>query len=327
MKCNKCGLEFGKGETCQHCGADKVSALGEFSGYSTPKANSANTTKAKSPASIPRIEPTSSQLCWKCGEIIPHGNFCPVCGQELFRVCPKCNAKYSSQYHICPNCGTNHLDYEKAQALERERKRAYETEQARIRERQRIQAEKEAAEQKKRERQFEQENNIRKKLERFKENATQADTSIHQYDWPTHEQKETAIALLAKLNAEIEVISKKGIQCHTSLSDIQKAWEALEGSEAYQGILAEKKREEEEEFGRQYEELLRRKEQEKKKEARRKAFFVRMVFFTILNLFILVGYTNVNNVNIDGGLGIMGSIVVAYIISKIIDVIKYPKNI
>lgn len=111
MKCNKCGQEFGKGETCQYCGADKVSALGEFSGYSTPKARPANGTKATSSPSAPFIEPVASQICWKCGEIIPMGKFCPACGQQLLQKCPKCKESYSAKYNICPNCGTNRLTY------------------------------------------------------------------------------------------------------------------------------------------------------------------------------------------------------------------------
>lgn len=111
MKCNKCGQEFGKGETCQNCGADKVSALGEFSGYSTPKARPANGTKATSSPSAPFIEPVASQICWKCGEIIPMGKFCPACGQQLLQKCPKCKESYSAKYNICPNCGTNRLTY------------------------------------------------------------------------------------------------------------------------------------------------------------------------------------------------------------------------
>ena len=88
MKCNKCGQEFGKGTNCQYCGADKVAALGEFSGYSTPN-NKPTTVKdsISSPASQ-HIEPITSQICWKCGEIIPLGKFCPVCGQALVRECP-----------------------------------------------------------------------------------------------------------------------------------------------------------------------------------------------------------------------------------------------
>lgn len=115
MKCNKCGQEFGKGTNCQYCGADKVAALGEFSGYSTPN-NKPTTVKdsISSPASQ-HIEPITSQICWKCGEIIPLGKFCPVCGQALVRECPKCKKEYSTQYDICPNCGTNRIDYKKEQ--------------------------------------------------------------------------------------------------------------------------------------------------------------------------------------------------------------------
>ena len=132
MKCNKCGEEFGKGETCQNCGADKVSALGEFSGYSTPKARSANGTKATSSPSAPSLEPVTSQICWKCGEIIPMGKFCPVCGQALVRECPKCKKEYSTQYDICPHCGTNYIVFQEQQERLRIQR---ENEQRAIRER------------------------------------------------------------------------------------------------------------------------------------------------------------------------------------------------
>ncbi len=112
MKCNKCGLEFGKGETCQHCGADKVSALGEFTGYSSLRHNSENVTKATSSPITTHLEPVTSQICWKCGEIIPLGHFCPACGQQLLRKCPKCKKSYSAKYSICPNCGTNYFTYQ-----------------------------------------------------------------------------------------------------------------------------------------------------------------------------------------------------------------------
>ena len=122
MKCNICGKEFGKGDNSQNCGADKVSALGEFSGYSTPN-NKPTTVKDNiSSPSSQHLEPVISQICWKCGEIIPLGKFCPACGQKLFRICPNCKTEYSSQYHICPNCGTNHIEYEKATQEDRNKK-------------------------------------------------------------------------------------------------------------------------------------------------------------------------------------------------------------
>lgn len=34
MKCNICGKEFGNSVKCEHCGADRVAALGNYSGYS-----------------------------------------------------------------------------------------------------------------------------------------------------------------------------------------------------------------------------------------------------------------------------------------------------
>ena len=117
MKCNKCGQEFGKGDTCQHCGADKVAALGEFSGYSTPKTKQTTVKDSISSPSSQHIEPITSQICWKCGEIIPLGKFCPACGQLLIHECPKCKTVYSAQYNICPNCGTNITSYTQEQEL------------------------------------------------------------------------------------------------------------------------------------------------------------------------------------------------------------------
>ena len=117
MKCNKCGHEFGKGDTCQHCGTDKVAALGEFSGYATPKTSSLNNTSASATPVTPHLETPTSQVCWKCGEIIPLGKFCPACGQLLIHECPKCKATYSAQYNICPNCGTNIISYTQEQEL------------------------------------------------------------------------------------------------------------------------------------------------------------------------------------------------------------------
>lgn len=37
MKCNVCGQEFGNGAYCQHCNADRITALGNYSGgYNAP---------------------------------------------------------------------------------------------------------------------------------------------------------------------------------------------------------------------------------------------------------------------------------------------------
>lgn len=117
MKCNHCGNEFGKGNVCQHCGTDKVTALGEFSGYSVPE-NKGNAQIAPAAPVSSSIPPYSSMICWKCGEVIPgDSKYCPVCQTQLFVICPQCGYKYSAKYHNCSQCGTNREDYMKAQEL------------------------------------------------------------------------------------------------------------------------------------------------------------------------------------------------------------------
>ena len=134
MMCKLCGKEFGDGEICQHCGADKVSALGEFSGYSIPKkstnAEPYSSEYCSSSHSVsPRIEDTPSMICWKCGEIIPNDSeYCPFCGGQLFVSCPKCGHRYSAQYPNCNKCGTNREQYlkqikEQKEEEERQRKK------------------------------------------------------------------------------------------------------------------------------------------------------------------------------------------------------------
>lgn len=116
MRCNKCGNEFGTGENCQHCGADKVAALGDFPGYSVPGGQNHPTIDTSSFTS--RIDPLSSIICWKCGEVIPaDSKYCPVCQVQLFVVCPKCGHRYSAQYANCNECGSNREEYVKAQEL------------------------------------------------------------------------------------------------------------------------------------------------------------------------------------------------------------------
>ena len=96
-------------------------------------------------------------FCYKCSNVIPGDSvYCPYCQIKLFTECPKCGAKYSSQYPVCNQCGTNRHDYYENLRRERERKEAIEREnrkQKEIKERQRLEEErrkKEAEEERKR---------------------------------------------------------------------------------------------------------------------------------------------------------------------------------
>ena len=125
MKCTICGKEFGEGATCQNCGVDRVTGLGNYSGYSAPSTVSS---KASVPQSVnphqnvtiePKIVKVDSIVCYSCGEIIPaDSKFCPHCSKDLWVKCPQCGKTYSSQYPACQYCGTNRAEY-----YERERKR------------------------------------------------------------------------------------------------------------------------------------------------------------------------------------------------------------
>lgn len=109
MKCNICHKEFGEGVSCQHCGVDRVTALGNYQGYSpNAKAKDIDSNKVQSVG----IAPKELEVCYACSEVIPAGSeYCPCCGKKLFENCPKCGKKYSSRYAICPHCGTNRIDY------------------------------------------------------------------------------------------------------------------------------------------------------------------------------------------------------------------------
>ena len=75
------------------------------------------------------FQQSQSQMmfCYKCNNVIPgDSKYCPCCKVELFTTCPKCGAKYSSQYHICNQCGTDRDEYLRLQKIERERQEAIE---------------------------------------------------------------------------------------------------------------------------------------------------------------------------------------------------------
>jgi RNA polymerase subunit RPABC4/transcription elongation factor Spt4 len=134
MKCAVCGKEFGTGSNCKHCGSDKFTGLGNYSGYNAPVVNdntqaSFESAERQNLNSSPQPDNPGSIICYACGEIIPSDSkFCPYCSRELFVVCPKCGHKYSSQFPACNQCGTNRNKY-----YEQLRKEKLESEIARVR--------------------------------------------------------------------------------------------------------------------------------------------------------------------------------------------------
>lgn len=136
MKCNICGSEFGNSVKCEHCGADRVSALGNYSGYN-PSAvpNSVNNTQAFSEPSVcNETKETGFSVCYACGEVIPaDAKYCPKCAKKLYEICPKCGKTYSSQYTICQYCGTDRIKYIEEQQRIEKQKREEQERQKRIR--------------------------------------------------------------------------------------------------------------------------------------------------------------------------------------------------
>ena len=249
MKCNKCGEEFGKGETCQNCGADKVSALGKFTGYTTPKPRSIKkaiaTPSPSTSISSPQVEPVSSQVCWKCGEIIPLGNFCPACGQELFRICPNCKTKYSSQYHICSNCGTDHRKYEKEQELERVRQKKREEEQKEEERRKSLRVSK------------------IKQYQSYKVFASVIGAQI-QLSWVSDIQRKELSPLLRELRAEIRKDKYNTIDWDTDLTKIERAKTKLSSNQTLESIQKElTRRQEQERIERENKERIERENKER----------------------------------------------------------------
>lgn len=142
MKCNVCGQEFGNGAYCQHCNADRITALGNYSGgYNAPKVMSKDTS-TPSHSQVRRhnndvriqdsndvnqetsrrvgVESSDKQfmVCYNCANVIPQDSeYCPFCGIKLFVSCPKCGHHHSSQYPICNKCGTNREEYLEEQRL------------------------------------------------------------------------------------------------------------------------------------------------------------------------------------------------------------------
>lgn len=147
MKCNVCGQEFGNGAYCQHCNADRITALGNYSGgYNAPDAPKGVTSNTNTGGSNPISGYGSSNantqnsnnsseqcgvmnnreqfiVCYHYANVIPVDSvYCPCCGIKLFETCPKCEHKYSSQYKICNRCGTNREEYLAEQRIVEQRK-------------------------------------------------------------------------------------------------------------------------------------------------------------------------------------------------------------
>lgn len=130
MKCANCGKEFGSGTNCQNCGIDRVTGLGNYSGYNNPTGSSGNYS-----SNYGGYTSSKTTVCYSCGEIIPSDSeYCPYCSKELYVACPKCGHHYSSQFPACNKCGTNRSQYyrkleaekEEAKRLEKERKQEQE---------------------------------------------------------------------------------------------------------------------------------------------------------------------------------------------------------
>ena len=136
MKCNICGKEFGNSVKCEHCGADRVAALGNYSGY-TPSIvhNSVNNAQAFSASPVcNETKEIGFSVCYACGEVIPaDAMYCPKCAKKLYETCPKCGKTYSSQYTICQYCGTDRIKYIEEQQRIEKQKREEQERQKRIR--------------------------------------------------------------------------------------------------------------------------------------------------------------------------------------------------
>lgn len=118
MKCSNCGREFGEGLNCQYCGIDRVTGLGNYSGYDRPFGGY----KPQYGSSNNGGYSPNTMVCYICSEIIPANSvYCPVCGRQLLVECPNCGSTYSSQYKICSKCGTNRDVYYKQKEAEKQR--------------------------------------------------------------------------------------------------------------------------------------------------------------------------------------------------------------
>jgi RNA polymerase subunit RPABC4/transcription elongation factor Spt4 len=125
MKCDNCGKEFGSGTNCQNCGIDRVTGLGNYSGYNNPTGSSGNYS-----SNYGGYTSSKTTVCYSCGEIIPSDSeYCPYCKKKLYETCPKCGATYSSQFKVCNKCGTDRREFLNRQRKEEEQIREKEKEQ------------------------------------------------------------------------------------------------------------------------------------------------------------------------------------------------------
>lgn len=186
---------------------NKVSEKAIWEGSITP--DNDNPSFASQMQSQPQM-----MFCYKCNQVIPgNSTFCPYCQVKLFTECPKCGAKYSSQYPACSQCGTNREGYLRAQRQEQERKRVIEAENRRQREI----AEQKKIEEERRRKEAEEE---RERQERFKK---------YQQEANERQQKEAYL----KENAEI----MKTKEYETAYSLLNKAFDDYEKSKNNMGCI------------------------------------------------------------------------------------------
>ena len=123
MKCAKCGQEFGNGSTCINCGADRVSAFGEFQGFGKGSIGGRLTNDGEI-----QLSAAGYTVCHYCGTPIPTGSkYCPQCKTQLLIECPNCKHICSTEFPGCPNCGVDRNEYfeqlRKAQREQAEQKK------------------------------------------------------------------------------------------------------------------------------------------------------------------------------------------------------------
>ena len=93
-------------------GNNKVSEKAVWEGSISPDNNT------PSIASQMQTQP-QMLFCYKCNNVIPgNSTFCPYCQIKLIVECPKCGAKYSSQYPACNQSATNREEYIKTHRQE-----------------------------------------------------------------------------------------------------------------------------------------------------------------------------------------------------------------